>query len=319
VIQILVEKVVDCVQEWGERMGAVYAVVNQKGGVGKTTTAVNLAACAALDGRMVLLVDLDAQGNATSGLGIDRLSVSGSVFDVIMAADPTEATQLLSEIVVQTQVPCLFVCPATIDLAAADLSLANAIARELRLRQGLAEARNRYDLIIVDTGPSLGILTINALAAAEAVLVPIQCEYYALEGLSQLLQVIELVKAQLNPGLRMAGAVLTMFDSRTRLSFDVVEEVRRSFPGHVFETMIPRNVRLAEAPSYGVPVVIYDRGCAGAQAYWQLYAEVFVDEEPRTRSGAVGTDIGQQNSDTGGDADTGGPPGAESVPPAGVF
>lgn len=297
----------------------MYAVVNQKGGVGKTTTAVNLAACAALDGRTVLVVDLDAQGNATSGLGVDRLNVKGSVFDVIMAADPAEAAQLLSDIVVETQIAGLFVCPATIDLAAADLSLANAIARELRLRQSLAKVKECYDLIVVDTAPSLGILTINALAAANQVLVPIQCEYYALEGLSQLLQVIELVKGQLNPSLRVAGAVLTMFDSRTRLSFEVVEEVRRGFPGHVFETMIPRNVRLAEAPSYGMPVVVYDRGCAGAQAYWQLYAEVFVDEEARTRPGIVRADSGYEGADAGGDADTSGPSGAESIPPTGIL
>lgn len=316
---MLVEKPVDCVQEWGEGMGAVYAVVNQKGGVGKTTTAVNLAACAALDGQTVLLIDLDAQGNATSGVGVDRLNLSGSVYDVIMASDPTEAAHTLSELVFETQVGGLFVCPATIDLAAADLSLANAIARELRLRQGLAGVKDQYDLIVVDTAPSLGILTINALAAAERVLVPIQCEYYALEGLSQLLQVIELVRAQLNPALRMAGAVLTMFDPRTRLSFEVAEEVRRSFPGHVFETAIPRNVRLAEAPSYGLPVVVYDKGCAGAQAYWQLYAEVFIDEETRARSGAVGTDLGDQDADASGDADTAGPSGAQSLPPESIY
>ncbi len=155
----------------------------------------------------------------------------------------------------------------------------------------------------MDTGPSLGILTINALAAADWVIVPIQCEYYALEGLSQLLQVIELVRAQLNPRLEVAGAVMTMFDARTRLSFEVVEEVRANFPGRVFETMIPRNVRLAEAPSYGMPVVVYDRNCSGALAYWQLYAEVFVDERTRTGEGAVRADLGSQELDAGGLAD----------------
>jgi chromosome partitioning protein len=256
-------------------MARVYCVVNQKGGVGKTTTAVNLAACAALDGRPTLLVDLDAQGNATSGLGIDRSALQACVYDVLMGGSAAGGGVQLSEVIVPTVVAGLELVPATINLAAADLSLASAMARELRLRTALEGVGDRYGLIIIDTGPSLNILTINALVAADEVIVPIQCEYYALEGISQLLNVIELVRAQLNEGLEVAGAVLTMFDARTRLSVEVAEEVRANFPGRVFRTVIPRNVRLAEAPSHGLPVVLYAPSSPGARAYTELYREVF--------------------------------------------
>jgi len=288
-------------------MGSIYAIVNQKGGVGKTTTAINLAACAALDGKRVLLVDLDAQGNATSGAGVDRAVLTASMFDVMTASDPAESAEVLHHIITSTKVSGLDVAPATIDLAGSDLSLANAIAREMRLARALANVRAEYDITIIDTGPSLGILTINALAAADRVLVPIQCEYYALEGLSQLLQVIDLVRSQLNPDLRLAGAVLTMFDARTRLSLEVAEEVRANFPGRVFSRVIPRNVRLAEAPSYGQPVVVYDPTCAGAQAYQQAYEEVFADEGARTGARTVGVDIVNADAQPGDSAGSGGP------------
>lgn len=255
-------------------MGGVYAVVNQKGGVGKTTTAVNLAACAALDGGKVLLVDLDAQGNATSGLGIERSTVSGSMFDVVTAADPADGARTLEDIIVNTEIAGLSVCPANIDLAGADLSLANSIARELRLRKALVDARERYDLVLVDTGPSLGILTINALTAAEWVLVPIQCEYYALEGLSQLLRNVHLVAANLNSSLEVSTIVLTMYDARTRLAIEVANEVRTHFSDKVCKSVIPRSVRLSEAPSFGQPITVFDPTSRGAVAYRELAREV---------------------------------------------
>ncbi len=287
----------------------VLAVVNQKGGVGKTTTAVNLAACAALSGRRVLVVDADPQGNATSGLGIDRAALEACLYDVLVASDG--AGPRLSEIIQPSCVEGLDVAPATIDLAGADLALANAIARELRLRRALEELLGDYDIVIIDTAPSLGILTVNALAAAKAALIPIQCEYYALEGLSQLLQVITLVSGQINPELRIAGAVLTMYDARTRLAAEVAEEVRRNFPGRVYGAVIPRNVRVAEAPSHGLPVVVYDPGSAGAEAYWRLYREVFEDAQAGAGQGPERAFGDGEDRDGGG-----GGRGAEAEPDA---
>ena len=257
-------------------MAECLAIVNQKGGVGKTTTAVNVAACAALEGWRVLLVDTDPQGNATSGLGIDRSALEVCVYDLLtddeLRSDPEEA---LRRVTVKSQVPNLDVVPATINLAGADLSLANVIARDNRLKYSLAPAMQRYDLVLIDTAPSLGVLTINSLASAQAVLIPIQCEYYALEGLSQLLKVVHLVQAQLNPALVVRGVVLTMYDGRANLSLEVADEVRRSLGNRVFRRAIPRNVRLAEAPSHGLPAVVYDPSCRGAKAYWDLFREVF--------------------------------------------
>ena len=256
-------------------MAKIFSVVNQKGGVGKTTTAVNLATCAALDGKRVLLVDTDPQGNATSGLGIDRANLKVCVYDLLTDGLEGSPDEQLKQVVLETEIEGLSLVPATINLAGADLSLASAIARDTKLRRALEPATKRYDLVIVDTGPSLGILTINSLAAAERVIIPIQCEYYALEGLSQLLQVVQLVQGQINPGLRIAGVVLTMYDARTNLAGEVANEVRASFRGRVYDTVIPRNVRLAEAPSHGEPGVVYDKACSGADAYRKLYAEVF--------------------------------------------
>ena len=256
-------------------MAKTYSVVNQKGGVGKTTTAINLAACAALDGKRVLLVDTDPQGNATSGLGVDRSELKVCVYDLLTDGLDGSGEEQLRQVIVGTDIKGLDLIPATINLAGADLSLASAIARDTKLKRALEPALKRYDIVLVDTGPSLGILTINSLAAAERVIIPIQCEYYALEGLSQLLQVVQLVQGQINPGLRIAGVVLTMHDARTNLAGEVANEVRASFRGRVYDTMIPRNVRLAEAPSHGEPGVVYDKSCSGADAYRKLYAEVF--------------------------------------------
>jgi len=260
-----------------------YAMVNQKGGVAKTTTVINLAACAALDELSVLVVDSDPQGNATSGLGVERGELEYCLYDLLSRPEG-QASPAVDEVIVPTQVPNLDLLPATIDLAAAPLQLTNAISRETRLRRVLQPIRDAYDLIIVDTAPSLGLLTVNSLAAVEQVLIPIQTEYYALEGLSQLLEVIHLVQAEINPALTLAGAILTMYDSRTNLAQEVAEEVRGNFPGITFRTKIPRNVRLAEAPSYGLPAVIYDRHCPGSSAYFRLYWEVFGDAQERTRA-----------------------------------
>jgi chromosome partitioning protein len=248
--------------------------VNQKGGVAKTTTVINLGAVAALEGKSVLIVDADAQGNATSGLGVERNEIEHCLYDLICAEDGQIAAD---EVIQPTPTPNLDVLPATLDLAGAQMVLANAIARELRLRRALEPIRNAYDIILIDTAPSLGILTINALAAADQVLIPMQCEYYAMEGLTQLLRVVAMVQAEINPSLTMAGAILTMYDARTNLAEQVAEEVRKNFPGRTFQAKIPRNVRLAEAPSHGLPAVVYDKHCPGSAAYRRLYWEVFED------------------------------------------
>ncbi len=253
-------------------MARCFAVVNQKGGVAKTTTVINLGAVAALEGKSVLVVDTDAQGNATSGLGIERDEIDECLYDLICS----EGAELAADEVIQpTSTPNLDVLPATLDLAGAQMVLANAIARESRLRRALEPVRNAYDIILIDTAPSLGILTINALAAADQVLIPMQCEYYAMEGLTQLLRVIAMVQAEINPSLTMAGAILTMYDARTNLAEEVAEEVRKNFPGRTFQAKVPRNIRLAEAPSHGLPAVVYDKHCPGSAAYRRLYWEVF--------------------------------------------
>ncbi|MCD6361758.1 MAG: ParA family protein [Armatimonadetes bacterium] len=257
-------------------MGRAFSVVNQKGGVAKTTTAINLAACAALDDHSVLVVDSDPQANATSGLGIDRSQLEYCLYDLLTRPEGV-SSPAVDEVIVPTSTPNLDVLPATLDLAGAQIELASAIARERRLRRVLEPIRDLYDYIFVDTAPSLGILTINALAAVDQVLIPIQCEYYALEGLSQLLEVIALVQAEINPSLTLGGAILTMYDARTKLADEVAEEVRANFPGTTFQAKIPRNVRIAESPSYGLPVVIYDRHCPGSAAYFRLYWEVIGD------------------------------------------
>ncbi|HBT19800.1 MAG TPA: sporulation initiation inhibitor Soj [Peptococcaceae bacterium] len=249
-------------------MGRVIAIANQKGGVAKTTTAVNLGASLALRGKRVLVVDIDPQGNASSGLGVDRLKVKGCIYDVLINGVPME------QVIVETKVENLYVVPATIRLAGAEIELVSAISRELKLKKALTPIKDKFDFILIDCPPSLGLLTLNALTAADRILIPIQCEYYALEGLGQLMNTIKLIKKHLNPDLELEGVVLTMFDARTNLSIQVVDEVKQYFKNKVFKTIIPRNVRLSEAPSHGEPVVTYDPKSRGAEVYKELAGEI---------------------------------------------
>ena len=253
-------------------MVRVIAIANQKGGVGKTTTAVNLSSCLALLGARVLLIDVDPQGNSTSGLGIDKSTVKRCVYDCLVNDVP------MDEAIVSTKVENLGLLPATIQLAGAEVELVSVLARENMLKRALEKVKYRYDFVLMDCPPSLGLLTINALTAASSVLVPIQCEFYALEGLSQLIRTVGLVQKNLNPSLQLEGVVLTMFDARTNLSIQVVDEVKNHFRNKVYRTIIPRNIRLSEAPSHGKPIVQYDPKSRGAEVYLELAKEVMGDE-----------------------------------------
>ncbi|MFN2451857.1 MAG: ParA family protein [Candidatus Dormibacteria bacterium] len=245
----------------------VFAVANQKGGVGKTTTTVNLATALVQQGRRVLVIDCDPQANATSGLGVDRASVDRSVYDVLVLGRP------IREVRRTTVVPGLDIVPSSIALAGSEIELVELARRRHRLAYALEAGSPDVDYVIIDCPPSLGLLTVNAVAAAEALLVPVQCEYYALEGLGLLRRTVELLRADLNPDLRIAGILMTLFDSRLALAWQVLAEVRNQFPEELFSTVIPRNVRLSEAPSHGLPVALYDPLCRGAQAYAELAAE----------------------------------------------
>lgn len=249
-------------------MGKIIAIANQKGGVGKTTTAVNLSACLGKLGKKTLIVDIDPQGNTTSGLGIETRSIKESIYDCIINDEP------MGEVILRTDFEGLWICPSNIDLAGAELELVMKDKREFVLKRALSEVKDLFDFILIDCPPSLGLITLNSFAATDSILVPIQCEYYALEGLVQLTNTIKMVKRQLNPSLSMEGVLLTMFDARTNLSIQVVEEVKRVFGNKVYGTIIPRNVRLSEAPSFGQPIIEYDKNSRGAECYMDLAEEV---------------------------------------------
>lgn len=249
-------------------MGYVIAMANQKGGVAKTTSVVNLADALGQMKKSVLVVDLDPQGNATSGYGINRRKLKNCIYDVLVGGVPAE------NVLVKTKYSGVRVLPATINLAGAEIELVSMVARENKLRQALQRLRERYDYIIIDCPPSLGLLTLNGLTAADSIIIPVQCEYYALEGLEQLLNTFNLVRKHLNPQLQIMGVLLTMYDSRTNLSAQVVEQVREYFGDKVFAPIIPRNVRLSEAPSHGMPISYYDKKSKGAEMYSELAKEV---------------------------------------------
>ena len=249
-------------------MGRIIAVANQKGGVGKTTTSINLAACLAEKGKKVLAVDMDPQGNLTSGLGVDKDSVEKSIYELIIGE--VDIKEVINKEVLEN----LDIIPTSIDLSAAEIELIGVDDKEYILRNAIDQVKDQYDFVIIDCPPSLSMLTINAMTTADSVIVPIQCEYYALEGLSQLIHTVELVKERLNPILEIEGVVFTMYDARTNLSLQVVENVKENLQQNIYKTIIPRNIRLAEAPSYGMPINLYDPKSTGASAYQRLADEV---------------------------------------------
>ena len=254
-------------------MGRIIAVANQKGGVGKTTTSINLAACLAEKGKKVLAVDMDPQGNLTSGLGVDKDSVEKSIYELIIGE--VDIKEVINKEVLEN----LYIIPTSIDLSAAEIELIGVDDKEYILRNAIDQVKDQYDFVIIDCPPSLSMLTINAMTTADSVIVPIQCEYYALEGLSQLIHTVELVKDRLNSKLEIEGVVFTMYDARTNLSLQVVENVKDNLQQNIYKTIIPRNIRLAEAPSYGLPINKYDPKSTGAESYMRLADEVIEREE----------------------------------------
>ena len=257
-------------------MGKAIAIFNQKGGVGKTTTNINLAACLAIKGKKILILDIDPQGNTTSGVGISKKDLDITTHEILV-----EDTYHPEEAIISTGIENLDIMPASVQLAGAEVELIELAGREKRLKRAIDILKPKYDYIFIDCPPSLGILTINSLTAVDSVLIPIQCEFYALEGVSQLMSTIDIVRRNMNPDLKIEGVILSMFDGRTNLSIQVVEEVKKYYKEKVYTTVIPRNVRLAEAPSYGMPVIQYDPKSAGAQAYMEFADEFLANEEGR--------------------------------------
>ena len=257
-------------------MGKAIAIFNQKGGVGKTTTNINLAACLAIKGKKILILDIDPQGNTTSGVGISKKDLDITTHEILV-----EDTYHPEEAIISTGIENLDIMPASVQLAGAEVELIELAGREKRLKRAIDILKPKYDYIFIDCPPLLGILTINSLTAVDSVLIPIQCEFYALEGVSQLMSTIDIVRRNMNPDLKIEGVILSMFDGRTNLSIQVVEEVKKYFKEKVYTTVIPRNVRLAEAPSYGMPVIQYDPKSAGAQAYMEFADEFLANEEGR--------------------------------------
>lgn len=261
-------------------MSKVIAVCNQKGGVGKTTTSINLSACLAAAERKTLIIDMDPQSNATTGLGFDKSALDASIYDVLTSVTESPDNVSLNDIILHSEtIKFLDIAPASPDLAGAEVELVNTIAREKRLSNAISSVRDQYDYIIIDSPPSLGLLTVNVLTSADSVLIPIQCEYYALEGLAELLNTVRLVQKNLNPNLIIEGALLTMYDNRLNLSRQVAEDVRSCFSGKVFDVLITRNVKLSEAPSFGKPIILYDIMCSGAENYLNLAKEIMQNEQ----------------------------------------
>ena len=258
-------------------MGKIIAICNQKGGVGKTTTSINLAACLAMAGKKVMLIDLDPQANSTSGMGINKHDIQKSTYHILLEE------LKLADILQKTAIDNLLLAPSNLDLTGAEVELVGAFGREYRLKRALQIEKDNYDFMIIDSPPSLGLLTINGLCAADSVIIPVQCEYYALEGLTQLVHTIKLIKDNLNPNLAIEGVVLTMADFRTNLTKEVIQEARAYFKEKVYATVIPRNIRLTEAPSFGKPIALYDRDSIGAQKYEELVKEILGEEFPNVR------------------------------------
>lgn len=249
-------------------MSQVISICNQKGGVGKTTTAVSLSSCLAAAEKKVLLIDIDPQGNATTGFGLDKRSISKNIYEGIIGRASMES------LVCNTDIPSLYIIPSNNELAGAEIELVEIVSRETKLKTALKDIRHKFDYIIIDCPPSLGLLTLNAMTAADSLIIPVQCEYYAMEGMADLYHTVKLVKSHLNPDLKISGIVLTMFDPRNNLSKQVATEIRDYFKEEVFQIVIPRNIKLSEAPSYGKPIILYDVASKGAQSYFALAAEV---------------------------------------------